>query len=306
MRKDSIMIIIDKQADSTENTTLENKADKVTEQANDLKSATEVAALMQKAISEPESETAKSETTVSKPETAKPETESEYLGADLKQNEKSDLKPDEKADLKLYENDPELLTKLEQKGITKLGNDFDFDIMITDYAQFKQLITKWLKEYQEQDQERDKDFDSLADCVLTRNYDERQDLKRFLNLRSQPKVLPALNFANAKYLLAVVLPKKQHLVYLYPLNRATLAYIRQMLNSKKCNVKNKADWQNYLERLTAECAPIDKQYLDYDLAQFEQLDQASYGDLGIYKFNASGYVCHDTALQSDDHWREID
>lgn len=291
------MIIIDKQADSTENTTLENKADKVTEQANDLKSATEVAALMQKAISEPEtkseSETAKSET-----ESAKPETETEYLGEDLKQNKK--------ADLKLYENDPELFAKLEQKGITKPDNDFDFDIMITDYAQFEQLITKWLKEYQEQDQERDKDFDSLSDCVLTRNYDERQDLKRFLNLRSQPKVLPALNFANAKYLLVVVLPKKRHLVYLYPLNRATLVYIRELLNSKKCNVKNKADWQNYLERLTAECAPIDKQYLDYDLAQFEQLDQASYGDLGIYKFNASGYVCHDTALQSDDHWRELD
>ena len=277
------MIIIDKQNDSKENTTLENKTDKVTEQA---------------AVSEPETNSAKSKIVDSKANSAKSETESEYLGADLKQ--------DGKAELELYENDPELFAKLEQKGITKPDNDFDFDIMITDYAQFKQLITKWLKEYQEQDQERTKDFNSLTDCVLTHNYDERQDLKRFLNLRSQPKVLPALNFANAKYLLAVVLPKKRHLVYLYPLNRATLAYVRQELNNKECNVKNKADWQNYLDRLIAECAPIDKQYLDYDLAQFAQLDQASYGDLGIYKFNASGYVCHDIALQSDDHWREIE
>lgn len=277
------MIIIDKQNDSKENTTLENKADKETAQA---------------AVSEPETNSAESKIAESKTQPAKSETESEYLGADLKQ--------DKRAELELYENDPELFAKLEQKGITKPDNNFDFDIMITDYAQFKQLITKWLKEYQEQDQERTKDFNSLTDCVLTRNYDERQDLKRFLNLRSQPKVLPALNFANAKYLLAVVLPKKRHLVYLYPLNRATLAYVRQELNTKECNIRNKVDWQNYLDRLIAECAPIDKQYLDYDLAQFAQLDQASYGDLGIYKFNASGYVCHDTALQSDDHWREIE
>ena len=277
------MIIIDKQNDSKENTTLENKTDKETAQV---------------AVSEPETNPVDSKIADSKTQPAKSETESEYLGADLKQNGK--------AELELYENDPELFAKLEQKGITKPDNDFDFDIMITDYAKFKQLITKWLKEYQEQDQERTKDFDSLTDCVLTRNYDERQDLKRFLNLRSQPKVLPALNFANAKYLLAVVLPKKRHLVYLYPLNRATLAYVRQELNRKECDIQNKADWQNYLDRLIAECAPIDKQYLDYDLAQFAQLDQASYGDLGIYKFNASGYVCHDTALQSDDHWREID
>lgn len=283
MRKDLIMIIIDKQNDSKENTTLENKADKETAQA---------------AVSEPETNSAESKIAESKTQPAKSETESEYLGADLKQ--------DKRAELELYENDPELFAKLEQKGITKPDNNFDFDIMITDYAQFKQLITKWLKEYQEQDQERTKDFNSLTDCVLTRNYDERQDLKRFLNLRSQPKVLPALNFANAKYLLAVVLPKKRHLVYLYPLNRATLAYVRQELNTKECNIRNKVDWQNYLDRLIAECAPIDKQYLDYDLAQFAQLDQASYGDLGIYKFNASGYVCHDTALQSDDHWREIE
>lgn len=278
MRKDLIMIIIDNQNDSKENTTLENKADKETTQA---------------AVSEPETKIADSKT-----KAVESETEPEYLGTELKQ--------DGKADLELYENDPELFAKLEQKGITKPNNDFGFDIMITDYAQFKQLITKWLKEYQEQDQERTKDFNSLTDCVLTRNYDERQDLKRFLNLRSQPKVLPALNFANAKYLLAVVLPKKRHLVYLYPLNRTTLAYVRQELNRKECDIQNKADWQNYLDRLIAECAPIDKQYLDYDLAQFAQLDQASYGDLGIYKFNASGYVCHDTALQSDDHWREID
>lgn len=204
-----------------------------------------------------------------------------------------------------FENDPAFLTKLAQKNIVKPDNNYDFDIILTDFKILTQQNTKWLKDYEDQDQQRTKDYDSISDYLLCRNYEERQDFKRFLHLRNRKVVLPVLNFKNYRYVLAVITPRKHHLAYLYPLNQATLRYTLNKMKHLVPAVKNWTAWQEYLEKLITECCPITKQDLTYDLAQFEQLDRASYGSLGIYKFNASGYVCHDTALQSDDHWREI-
>lgn len=211
----------------------------------------------------------------------------------------------EQSEQSQFENDPAFLTKLAQKNIIKPDDNYGFDIVLTDFKALTQQNTKWLKNYEDQDQQRAKDYDSISDYILCRNYEERQDFKHFLHLRNRKVVLPVLNFKNYRYVLAVITPRKHHLAYLYPLNQATLRYTLNKMKHLVPAVKNWTAWQEYLEKLMAECCPIIKQDLTYDLAQFEQLDRDSYGSLGIYKFNASGYVCHDTALQSDDHWREI-